>query len=148
MEVLGAMIAEKCSSKLWNPVKASQGRMAFSHLFLADDLMLFARVDRKNCVAMREVLDSFCELSGQKVSQEKSQVYFSPNVLADGRIDLCNILGFRLTPSLGKYLGFPFKHSGTPQDFGFILEREQGRLTRWNNLLSFARRLVLTHYHS
>lgn len=68
MEVLGAMIAEKCSSKLWNPVKASQGRMAFSHLFLADDLMLFTRADRKNCVAMREVLDSFCELSGQKVS--------------------------------------------------------------------------------
>ena len=23
MDVLGAMIAEKCSSKLWNPVKAS-----------------------------------------------------------------------------------------------------------------------------
>ena len=76
-------------------------------MFFADDLVLFAKVDRKNCVVVREVLDSFCGLSGQKVSQEKSQVFFSPNVLANGRIDLCNILGFRTTPLLGKYLGFP-----------------------------------------
>ncbi|XP_075663428.1 uncharacterized protein LOC142633026 [Castanea sativa] len=116
MEVLGAMIAEKCCSKLWNPVKASQGGLPFSHLFFTDDLVLFARVDWKNCVDVREVLDSFCELSGQKS-----------------------------TPSLGKYLGFPIKHSGTLQDFGYILERVQGRLAGWKaNLLSFAGRLVLT----
>ena len=145
MKVLGAMIAEKCSSKLWNPIKASQGGMAFSHLFFADDLVLFARADRKNCVAVREVLDSFCDLSGQKVSQEKSRVFFSPNVSADSRSDLCNFLGFRSTPMLGKYLGFLIKHPGTPHDFGFILGRVQGRLAGWKaNLLSFAGRLVLT----
>ena len=145
IEVLGAMIAEKCNSKLWNPIKASQGVIAFSHLFFADDLVLFAKVDRKNCVAVREVLDSFCELSGQKVSQDKSRVFFSPNVSADGRTELCNILGFRSTPLLGKYLGFPIKHSSTPQDFGFILERVKGRLAGWKaNLLSFAGRLVFT----
>ena len=76
-------------------------------MFFADDLVLFAKVDRKNCVVVKEVLDSFCQLSGQKVSQEKSRVFFSPNVSANGRIDLCNILGFQTTPSLGKYLGFP-----------------------------------------
>lgn len=119
--------------------------MAFSYLFFADDLVLFARADWKNCVAIREVLDSFCELPGQKASQEKSWVFFSPNVSADGRTDLCNILGFRLTPLLGKYLGFPIKLSGTPHDFGYISKRVQGRLAGWKaNLLSFAGRLVLT----
>ena len=87
MEVSGAMIVEKCSSKLWNPVKASQGGMAFSHLFFVDDLVLFARADWKNCVTAREVLDFFCDLSGQKVSQGKSRVFFSPNVSADSRSD-------------------------------------------------------------
>ena len=145
MEVLGAMITEKCSSKLWNLIKASQGGIAFSYLFFADDLVLFAKADQKNCVAVRDVLESFCELSSQKVSLDKSRVFFNPNVSADGRTDLCNILGFRSTPSLRKYLGFPIKHSGTPQDFGFILDRVQGRLARWKaNLLSFAGRLVLT----
>ena len=79
--------------------------------------MLFAKADRKNCTAIREVLDSFCELSGQKVSNDKSRVYFSPNVDLKKRTKLCEILSFRSTPSLGNYLGFPIKHSGTPQDF-------------------------------
>ncbi|KAK9988381.1 hypothetical protein SO802_028620 [Lithocarpus litseifolius] len=74
---------------------------------------------------------TFCGIFGQKVSQDKSRVFFSPNVSADDRTDLCNILGFRSTPSLRKYLGFPNKQSSTPQDFGFILERVQGRLAGW-----------------
>ena len=83
MEVLGALIEEKCKDKLWNSVKASQGGLEFSHVFFVDDLMLFAEADRKNCMAIREVLDSFCELSGQKINNEKSRVYFSPNVDLD-----------------------------------------------------------------
>ena len=63
MEVLGALVEDKCHENLWNPIKASQGGFAFSHLFFVDDLMLFAKADRKNCVAIKEVLESFCDLS-------------------------------------------------------------------------------------
>ena len=59
MEVLGAMIIEKCNEKLWNPAKASQGGLAISHLFFVEDLILFAKADRKNYVAVKEVLDTF-----------------------------------------------------------------------------------------
>lgn len=131
MEALGALIANKCNSKLWNPIKASRSGPAFSHLFFANDLVLFTRVDWKNCVAIREVLDSFCSISGQKVSHEKSRVFFSPNVSPEARSELSDILGFHSTPSLGKYLGFPIKHSVVPQDFGFIIERVQSRLAEW-----------------
>ena len=72
MEVLRAFILEKCSSNCWDPVKASQGGLTFSHLFFVNDLVLFAKVDQKTCVAVREVLDSFCSIIGQKVSQDKS----------------------------------------------------------------------------
>ena len=71
MEVLGAFIADKCNSKHWNPIKAARSSPAFSHLFFTDDLFLFARANQKNCVAIREVLDSFCSILGQKVSHEK-----------------------------------------------------------------------------
>ena len=94
---------------------------------------------------MRDVLDSFCSLLGQKVSTAKSKVFFSLNVSIETKANLCEILEFRSTPTLGKYLGFPIKHSGMSQDFGFIIERIQSRLVRWKaNLLSFAGRLVLT----
>ena len=145
MEVLGVLIKGKCRENLWNPIKASQGGPSFSHVFFADDLMLFTKADRKNCVAIKDVLDSFCEISGQKISGKKSCVFFSPNVDQNTRIELGDVLGFRSTPSLGKYLGFPIKHKGSQQDFGFILDRIQSKLVGWKaNLLSPAGRVVLT----
>ena len=114
MEVLGALIMEKCNTNLWNLFKVTQGGLAFSHLFFANDHVLFAKANHKNCMAVKDVLDSLCSLFVQKVSQDKSQVYFSPNVAMDKRIELCELLGFRSTPSLGKYLGFPIKHGATP----------------------------------
>ena len=82
-------------------MKASLGRPSFSHCFLANDLMLFVKADQKNYVAIKDVLESFYELSGQKISGEKTRVFFSPNVNRGMRNDLCEVLGFKSTPSLG-----------------------------------------------
>ena len=83
---------------------------AFSHLFFADDLVLFAKADLMNCSSVRETLDSFCELSGQKVSLNKSKVYLSLNTSPKTREELCEVLGIHSTPNLSKYLGFSIKH--------------------------------------
>ena len=64
MEFFGWLIEEKCNAKLWQPVKASCGGPAFSHLFFADDLVLFAKADQINCSAVRDVIDVFCNVSG------------------------------------------------------------------------------------
>ena len=91
------------------------------------------------------MLDTFCEISSQKVNARKSRVFFSPNLDHGCREELCNILEFRSTPSLDKYLGFPLKHTLSLQDFGAMIERVQGKLAGWKaHLLSFAGRLVLT----
>ena len=60
MEFLGALIEEKCNSKHWVSIKASRSGLAFSHLFFADDLILFARVDPDNCATIKGVLEEFC----------------------------------------------------------------------------------------
>ena len=145
MKVLGALIKDKCKEKLWNLVKSAQSGPTFSHLFFVDDLMLFAKANRKNCIAIRDVLDSFYSLSGQKISEEKSRVFFPPHVEQNTREELSEVLGFRSIASLGKYLGFPIKYKGQPQDFGFIIDCIQSKLASWKaNLLSFASRVVLT----
>ena len=76
MDFLGQLIEEKCSNKLWQPVKVSQSGPAFSHLLFANDLVFFAKADLTNCLAIRDVLDMFCSLSGQSVSEAKSRVFF------------------------------------------------------------------------
>ena len=96
MEMLGFLISQRCKEKLWDPVHASRGGQAFSYLFFADDLVLFAKADLMNCINVRETLDTFCELSGQKVSFNKSKVYFSPNTSPETREELCEVHGIPL----------------------------------------------------
>lgn len=110
MEFLEHLIEEKCSEKSWIPVKSSKSGLTISHLFFVDDLVLFAEADHINCSTIRDVLDEFCIQSGQALSDSKSGVFFSPNVDINTRESLCDILGFKLMPNLGKYLGFPIKH--------------------------------------
>ena len=131
--------------RMWNPVKASTSGPAFSHLFFADDLLLFAKVNESNYLSVKEAVDEFCMMSGQKVNNLKSKVFFSPNIDKDRRVDLCNILGFSLTANLGSYLGFPLRQAGSSnQDFNFILDRVQHKLAGWKaNLLSLVGRRVL-----
>ena len=113
MDFLGQLIEEKCSKKLWQPVKASQRDPAFSHLLFANDLVFFARADYVNCFAITDVLDTFCNMTRQSVSESKSKVYFLPNVDRDTKESLCDILGFSSTHFLGKNLRIPMKQLGT-----------------------------------
>ena len=113
MEVLGFLISRRCEENLWDPVQALRGGQAFSHLFFSDDLVLFAKSDLQNYISVRESLDTFCDFSGQKVSLNKSKVYFSPNTSLESREEMCGVLGIHSTPNLGKYLGFPIKYPGS-----------------------------------
>ena len=52
MEMLGFLISRRCEENLWDPVRASRGGQAFSHLFFADNLVFFAKADLRNCNSM------------------------------------------------------------------------------------------------
>jgi hypothetical protein len=145
MEYLSLRIFEATQDKTWKPIKASRRGPFFSHLFFADDLMLFSGTSEKSCLAMKKVLDNFCALSGQKISLPKSKIFFSPNTKSDLRLKVTSILGISETCDLGKYLGFPLKLSGRNfRDFNFIVEKVQAKLASWKaKLLSLAGRVVL-----
>ena len=145
MEYLGHLIDKKCMEGVWKPLKAFRENIGISHLFFTDDLILFAKVDEDSCEAISEVLDEFCEESGQKVSMEKSRIYFSPNVQAERRSEICSRLGIQATANIGNYLGFPINHKGVPRNrLNFIIERVMSKLAGWKaRFLSFAGRFVL-----
>lgn len=144
MEFLGALIEEKCNSKHWIRVKTSRSGLAFSHLFFADDLILFGKAGPENCATIKRVLEEFCVSLGQTISAEKSRVFFSPNIDPNQREVLADLLGFQETSNLSKYLGYPLKHSSSHrQDFGFVLDRVKKKLAGWKaNLLSMIGRIV------
>ena len=145
MEYLGYLINKECTDKKWVPMKASKDNVGIPHLFFADDLMLFAKVNIVGANSIKGVLRKFGEKSRQTVSLEKSQVYFSSNVPELIKDNTCETLGIRAASQLGKYLGFPLKHKGTGRNqYNFIVDRIISRLVGWKSkLLSFAGRTVL-----
>ena len=50
-----------------------------SHLFFADDNLLFCRATSQECTHILEILKQYEEASGQQINRGKTQLFFSPN---------------------------------------------------------------------
>ena len=79
--------------------------LGFPTCFFTDDLLLFAKANPEICETISDVLNEFCSLSGQKISKEKSKIFFSLNVLEEDCANMVQQLGIHKTNNLGKYLG-------------------------------------------
>ena len=125
-------------------MKASKDNLGFPHLF-ADDIILFSKVDPCACYAKMELLEKFCYESRQKINQDKSRVYFSPNVNGELKEEVCKRLGIQETHNIGMYLGFPLRHRGISRNpYNFIAKRVMSKLVGWKaKFLSFAGWVVL-----
>ncbi|CAN1830416.1 Putative ribonuclease H protein At1g65750 [Linum perenne] len=84
-----------------------------------------------------DILDRFCDASGQSINKNKSRVFFSSKI--DRRVsrEVTEILGIGATQNLGRYLGVPLLHGRvTRSTYEFILARMDKKLAGWkaNNL--------------
>ncbi|KAM1727381.1 hypothetical protein ACFX12_018028 [Malus domestica] len=145
VEKLGHFISEDVSNKCWKPVKMAKKGPAISHLFFANDIILFSEASISQAKVVKRCLDTFCCLSGQQISFEKSQIFCSSNV-DSGVADLISeICGSPIVQDLGKYLGVPLIHSRiNSSTYMEVVNKVQSRLSAWKaNTLSFAGRTTL-----
>lgn len=80
IERLFHLVSLAVDHKLWRPIQLNRGDPFISHLAFTDDLILFAEASLDQAHMMQSVLDIFCSSSGQKVSKDKSMIFFSYNV--------------------------------------------------------------------
>ncbi|CAL8166302.1 unnamed protein product [Prunus armeniaca] len=110
MEKLSHLIHQKVQDNIWKPVQICQRGPMVSHLFFADDLILFGKASVALAKVMKQCLDDFCNLSGQRVSFKKSAICVSPNTCSDLARQVAAISGSPLIDCLGQYLGVPLIH--------------------------------------
>lgn len=67
--------------------------LSVSHLFFANDSLLFCRVTREECLTLKNSLELYERASGQAVNFLKSGIFFSTNVSFEDREVMKEIIG-------------------------------------------------------
>ena len=116
-----------------------------SHLFFADDSLLFCRARVEEVEKIQELLRKYELASGQKINALKTTIFFSRNVPMTIKELIQNSLGVSEIKEYEKYLGLPAVVGRNKKvSLNYIKDRVWGKLQGWKEkLLSQAGKEVL-----
>lgn len=81
--------------------------LRITHLFFADDSIVFGSASQEGANRMRIVITSYEGMSSQLVNFDKSLIFFSRNVPKESRKLIRDTIGVRIGNNPEKYLGLP-----------------------------------------
>jgi len=85
MEWLRHFIRTEIGSEKWTPIHLSCTGPSVSHLFFADDLVIFCKAQLDQARLLDSILTQFCKILGHQISVRKSNIFFSKDTDADVR---------------------------------------------------------------
>ncbi|XP_017629171.1 uncharacterized protein LOC108472176 [Gossypium arboreum] len=84
-----------------------RSNVSVSHLFFADDSMLFREASIERASNLKNVIKEYERLSGQLVNFDKSLIYFSGNIGSNIQHQVGRILGVQISNNPERYLRLP-----------------------------------------
>ena len=78
-----------------------------SHLFFANDSLVFSKADMRNCEEILGIIYKYGEASGQRINFDKSSILFSSNVSQQTQDQILDCFGINSIVFSEKYLGLP-----------------------------------------
>ena len=88
-------------------IMTSQQGVCISHLFFADDNLLFCRATVEECQNLLTLLEKYEAASGQAINRQKTSLFFSKNTRQDVRNTIQQMLRARVMHDCESYLGLP-----------------------------------------
>ncbi|XP_019181988.1 PREDICTED: uncharacterized protein LOC109177141 [Ipomoea nil] len=142
---LSVLLQQAQNRGLIHGCRVARGAPPISHLFFADDSLLFFRANRQEASDIKNCLQLYENLSGQKVNYHKSNICYSRNTGHTNKDMVAQILGVAQAPNFGKYLGLPsFVGRNKKAAFAYIEDKIKQRIGSWNKrLLSQAGKEIL-----
>lgn len=86
-------------------IQLAQGRPQLTHLFFADDSLLFGEATLANMYQLVDILNIYSKASGQRINLSKSALIGGKFMDHRLKIQLAEALHMQLWDNLGKYLG-------------------------------------------
>ncbi|XP_037496859.1 uncharacterized protein LOC105637737 [Jatropha curcas] len=131
-EALSRLIQAKENAGAIHGIKIIRGAPTVSHLFFADDSVLFFKATIPEAQTIQSLLSEHALASGHAINFSKSLVYFSPNTDTGTKRDICSLLQVGEHDDLGTYLGLPMAIRRNKKEvFGYIKDRFWKKLNSW-----------------
>jgi ribonuclease HI len=144
-EALSSLLTKAESTNVLPGVPTSKKGPRLSHLFFADDSLLFCKASALHWNRLSEILSNYESASGQRLNQAKTSIFFSRNTPEIAKQEILRLSGIPSTQRYDKYLGLPaIVGKSRRQAFKSIKDRVWRRLNDWKlKLLSQAGKEVL-----
>ena len=140
-----SLIKDAARNQMLSGISICRGCSMVTHLFFANDSLLFCKATNQECHKLIEILGLYEVASGQKVNAEKFSVFFSHNTPQEKRCEVLNILGPMQDIRHSKYLGLPSIIGRSKTEvFAKMKEKVGRKLAGWKGkLLSIGGKEIL-----
>lgn len=143
--VLAGLLKNEALLSSIHGVRVARKAPIITHLFFADDSLLFARANEAEAEIILNLLLRYQQAFVQVVNLKKSEVSFSANESVAAKESLRQKLGFNVVRSHVKYLGLPVIFGRKKKEvFSLVIDRVWKKVKGWKEgFLSRAGKEVL-----
>lgn len=115
-------------------IRVARNSLMITHLFFADDSLIFFNATNKNCDLIKDNLKSYEKASGQQINYDKSAITFSKHTPKVHITYIQNQLHLPICQGHDLYLGLPtFSTQSKRIQFRYLRDRVAKKIDGWKN---------------